>query len=277
MMSKINSNLGWRHLEPISLIVSCLMLVSLVAFTGCASSKPNSTSNSLSYVSKSLPAWVVGEFKIAHLNVTGGQPPYTWKVKDGSQLPKEFTLGKDGSIGGDPLPLPSGTTKQTSPPFTIIVTDTTGQSKEIELRVTIVSSESQVSTGKPTTSKTAQIGHWLYTLYSVKRSGSSLTVNLGITNVASTPLGWSNDVASEFKIMSPGFVCVDSYNQPFVAEDSSWYEFKNVYPTETIKGKLKYKLSDYSGSVSLYIGQSSTLFSAFEFSLYSPEFLFDLD
>lgn len=210
----------------------------------------------------------------------GGQSPYVWTVKGGSsKLPHGFSFSRDGTLTGHPsFPLKAWTV-QVLPSFTVIVTDANGVSDEVVISLSLLIGDiaaTPTSTPKPSSVKTKQIGQWLYTLYSAKRSGSSLTVNIGITNIASKPLVWIEDISAKLIIQKPGIVCVDSYNQPYFASgSSSWYDSVLIYPNQTVKGSLKYKLSDYSEDVSLCIGYNAGLFPGL-FSLFSPTCLFDL-
>jgi hypothetical protein len=132
-------------------ILLVIMVLCLNLFAGCGSSSttstPTNTSTSgtqLKYVDNPLPTWTAGKFNTALLSATGGVSPYTWTLKDGSQLPEGFQLYTDGKLTGTPPLLPAGTTILITPPFTIVITDSAGNKIEVELRVTIVQQEEPV-------------------------------------------------------------------------------------------------------------------------------------
>jgi hypothetical protein len=56
----------------------------------------------LAVTTTSLPAASVGSPYMAQLSASGGTPPYTWSLADGSQLPAGLSLSPDGSITGVP-------------------------------------------------------------------------------------------------------------------------------------------------------------------------------
>ncbi|MBI4015444.1 MAG: hypothetical protein HY362_01870 [Candidatus Aenigmarchaeota archaeon] len=81
--------------------------------------------------------WVANSFNSYHLFSKGGKPPYTWTVKEGSAIPNGFTLGESGVLSGTAPALDRGTTSKITPPFTVVVTDSTGEIHEIEIRIII--------------------------------------------------------------------------------------------------------------------------------------------
>ncbi|HIH22795.1 TPA: hypothetical protein HA238_03640 [Candidatus Micrarchaeota archaeon] len=87
-----------------------------------------------------LPAWVNGQFGSTTLEVAGGTPPYFWKLKKGSAMPFGFTLSTDGIIVGTGK-LSSTSVESISPPFSVIVTDSSDppNKAEAELRIKVVS------------------------------------------------------------------------------------------------------------------------------------------
>jgi hypothetical protein len=73
----------------------------------------------LRITTKALPTGTRGQHYSKTLSATGGIPPYTWKLADGSKLPAGLTLGAStGAITGKP------TAKSTSSTFTVVVHDT---------------------------------------------------------------------------------------------------------------------------------------------------------
>ncbi len=57
--------------------------------------------------------------------VTGGKPPYSFSIGEGTSLPSGFNMGPDGTIGGGGALAP-GSSKSISQPFTFVVTDSAG-------------------------------------------------------------------------------------------------------------------------------------------------------
>lgn len=84
-----------------------------------------------------LPNWESGRQGAFTLTARGGKTPYVWALKAGSAMPPGFGLSRDGIISGT-YTLGQSTTKRITPPFTVTVADSAGQSREIELRITII-------------------------------------------------------------------------------------------------------------------------------------------
>ena len=88
----------------------------LVSLFGCGGSSSSSSPSVLQVETQSLPGGVVSSAYSATLTATGGVPPYTWSISNGS-LPAGVTLNSSsGSISGTP------TSKGTSS-FTAMVSD----------------------------------------------------------------------------------------------------------------------------------------------------------
>jgi hypothetical protein len=100
--------------------------------------KPISADPTFYIDSSSSYAWVAGQPGSFQLTSNGGTSPYIWTVKKGSFIPNEFALSEGGVLSGTAPLLPSGTTARITPPFTVVVTDSTGAARELELRITIV-------------------------------------------------------------------------------------------------------------------------------------------
>jgi Putative Ig domain len=66
---------------------------------------PKST---LTFITESLPAFVVGESPEVTLEVSGGTPPYTFEITDGD-LPDDLALSDDGIISGTVIENEGGT------------------------------------------------------------------------------------------------------------------------------------------------------------------------
>ena len=92
-----------------------------------------------------LPAWIDGQPGSYALTVVGGKPGYSWQVKKGSSMPAGFSLSPNGTIRGTGH-LQGGSVGSISPPFTVVVTDSSNppQSREIELRIEIVPAPPQL-------------------------------------------------------------------------------------------------------------------------------------
>ncbi len=86
-----------------------------------------------------LPAAVSGQAYTTTLSAKGGTLPYTWTVQSGA-LPPGFALSPQGVITADAAAttLPLGTTMIISPPFIVRLTDAAGNTRDIEMRITIV-------------------------------------------------------------------------------------------------------------------------------------------
>ncbi|MFH0889929.1 MAG: hypothetical protein V1836_02170 [Candidatus Aenigmatarchaeota archaeon] len=93
-----------------------------------------------------LPVWESGKAGAFTITASGGKPPYVWTLRQGSTLPNGFTLSRDGILSGKST-LSLGTTKSISPPFVVIVSDSSSppNTREIELRITIVQSAPQLT------------------------------------------------------------------------------------------------------------------------------------
>lgn len=104
-----------------------------------------------------LPAGKSGEPYSATLRATGGTPAYTWSLQNGL-LPPGFALSPQGVISapGSATTLPLGTTMTISPPFTVRVQDVAGNTREIELRITIVEAGPDITGLSPITAVEGQ-------------------------------------------------------------------------------------------------------------------------
>ncbi|MBI4214691.1 hypothetical protein HY546_01725 [archaeon] len=110
--------------------VICLagLLLAVAFLAGCTSTSTGGAGGNggqLRIETKELPQWEAPGAATYKLDVRGGMPPYSFALASGSQLPREFTLGPDGTIGGQAR-LSPGTSKSVSPPFTIEVRDSAG-------------------------------------------------------------------------------------------------------------------------------------------------------
>jgi hypothetical protein len=151
MDNKMISNI----IRKISLpVIGVLLFVCILTSGGCKQSNPATTiqvsptginqgGGGLSYVANPLPAWTAGQFGSVQLSASGGTPPYVWAVTAGT-LPGGFNLTPAGVLAGTPELLSGGTTKLITPPFTVTVTDITGRTQQVELRVTIIQPTPQV-------------------------------------------------------------------------------------------------------------------------------------
>lgn len=92
----------------------------------------------LSITTSSLPGGTQQQAYSATLAATGGTPPYSWSVASGS-LPSGLTLGASGSITGTPTA--SGTAS-----FTAQVKDSSGQTAQKPLSITIASASANLPT-----------------------------------------------------------------------------------------------------------------------------------
>jgi len=97
----------------------------------------------------SLPAWVSGQSGSFTITAEGGSLPLHWSVKSGS-LPAGFSLSQDGILSGSYI-LPSGVTKKIFEPFTAEAKDQKGQTKTVELSITVVPEAPSISTYNPPT------------------------------------------------------------------------------------------------------------------------------
>jgi Putative Ig domain len=120
-------------------------LACFLLFTACGSSTPGSSpatgtgttiqpapSGSSLTISSSLPSASVGSSYNGTIAVTGGTAPYTFAVASGA-LPQGLALGSSsGTVSGTP-------TTAGAFNFSVSVSDTTGQSKEQSLQITVSS------------------------------------------------------------------------------------------------------------------------------------------
>ena len=130
--------------------VACIFLVVLVLLSGgCSKNEPDSgpgpaqttvshsqAGGPLAYVPQDLIMKADEESSI-QMEATGGQPPYSWKVKAGSLLPSGFRLTSKGLLTGNPS-ITGDADQITSAPFTVIIRDSTGATTEVELTITFV-------------------------------------------------------------------------------------------------------------------------------------------
>ncbi len=144
-MAGLKGRLKYFAPSGIILFAVCLTLIS-----GCNSKETNQPTEILRVeqtginaggillVDNALPAWTEGQFGSVRLNTSGGTPPYSWTLKQGSEVPFGLTLSSDGTISGTPPLLSPGTSQSISPPFTVKVTDAAGQQKEVQLSITVL-------------------------------------------------------------------------------------------------------------------------------------------
>lgn len=99
-----------------------------------------------------LPAAASGQSYSATLTATGGTPAYTWTLTSGN-LPAGFTLSPQGVISAPNTAtiLPSGTTMTISAPFVVTLSDAAGNTRDLELRITIVQAPPAIEGLMPTT------------------------------------------------------------------------------------------------------------------------------
>jgi len=119
----------------------------------------------LSIVTTSLPNATVGAAYSAPLQASGGTPPYTWNVANGTTIPGWLTLSGSGTswqISGTPTA--AGTAN-----FSLTVTDSSSpqQSKTVALSITIVAPSTACGTGNE---KILQ-GQYAFTLSGFNSSG----------------------------------------------------------------------------------------------------------
>ncbi|MFH0863161.1 MAG: hypothetical protein V1875_09065 [Candidatus Altiarchaeota archaeon] len=94
--------------------------------------------NPLNIEGAELPRWKSGQWGSAKLEPTGGRLPYHCSLKKGYFLPKGFTLSDDCAISGKAPLLGSDTTKDISPPFTVVVKDSSNPPAALLLELSIV-------------------------------------------------------------------------------------------------------------------------------------------
>jgi hypothetical protein len=117
------------------------LLVLSFMLTACAQTATNN--NGLQIKTKVLPNWESGKRATYKVEVAGGVPPYQFRI-DGS-LPEGFALGPDGTIGESGV-LPPGTSRYTYPPFSLVVTDSKGNTARQQLAITIVEPSIKINT-----------------------------------------------------------------------------------------------------------------------------------
>jgi hypothetical protein len=115
-----------------------------LVFQGCNPTSSSSESKLTSTVA--LPNWVAGQFGAYTLTANGGTPPYDCKLNAGSALPLGFALSANCVLSGIAPLLAAGTTKSISPPFTVIIADSSRppDSINVVLRITIVQPPPQI-------------------------------------------------------------------------------------------------------------------------------------
>ena len=93
-----------------------------------------------------LPAWISGQTGSTKLTATGGTPPYSCSLKQGSTMPAGFNLSSDCTISGS-FTLSPGTTMKITSPFTVTMSDSTAtpSSKDLELNITIVQASPKIA------------------------------------------------------------------------------------------------------------------------------------
>lgn len=74
------------------------LLASILIISGCTTK--TTTDSTLQIKTKELPQWIFGETAIYKPEVTGGKPPYSFSIGDGTSLPSGFNIESDGTIGG---------------------------------------------------------------------------------------------------------------------------------------------------------------------------------
>jgi hypothetical protein len=155
----------------------------------------------------------------------------------------------------------------------------TTQSISAALSKSTSSSESTPTQTKPppTPPQTITIDNWQIQLISSSWKGSTLNVNLKITNLGPR----RNFGFASFIEPGPELAVIDSTNKkidPWVPQpDFSKGELmtvppytKEYYPNESWSGSLKFEMSPYSGQTKLYIGRYSWTQIVPLFSLGSP-------
>jgi hypothetical protein len=82
---------------------------------------------------QTLPSGRVGEPYAAHVQVTGGDPPYTWTVADGEQknVPKGLEVLSDGQVAG--VPVEAGDFV-----FALVAHDSAGREKRTQVALQVV-------------------------------------------------------------------------------------------------------------------------------------------
>lgn len=101
-------------------------------------------------------------------------------------------------------------------------------------------------------------GDWKITLDRGGWRGSTVTVEITITNVGSNLATFSS------LFTSIGMVAVDSYGKPIKAK-TGWYESKEMYPGDSVSGKMKFAFSFKSGETKLYLSKwTATRYDLFD-------------
>jgi hypothetical protein len=144
----------------------------------------------LSLVSNALPAWKAGQFGTVQLRATGGTAPYKWSLKKGSEMPYDFILTSDGVISGTAPLLPSDTPESISPPFTVVVTDSDGQQKEVQLNITILQPEIDSNTEEPNQVSEPASSIDTLTAKLTRSEGNEYYFDIEATGTATAPVGY---------------------------------------------------------------------------------------
>ncbi len=118
-----------------------IVVVAMILLTGCGGPAEPEQSG-LTILTTELPEWETGKFGSFTLNAVGGTPPYTWTITAGN-LPAGLNLAPNGVISGIHILAP-GTSKSTSPPFTINVTDAAGATKTTQLSLTVTEAHPKI-------------------------------------------------------------------------------------------------------------------------------------
>ncbi len=114
--------------------VYVVLLASILIVSGCTTG--TTTDGTLEIKSKELPQWISGGTATYKPEVTGGKPPYTFSIGDGTSLPTGFNMGPDGTIGGGGILAP-GSSKSVSPPFMFVVKDSAGNTAKLSYTIVI--------------------------------------------------------------------------------------------------------------------------------------------
>lgn len=120
------------------------------------------------------------------------------------------------------------------------------------------------NTSPSTPPKTKQVGSWLFSVSYYKHSGTTLVVDVSITNKSKQPLVFDS---SSTGMSYPGLIAVDSYRKSFAPQSDVWYSMKTIYPDKQVSGRLLYKLNDGSTGINLYLGMNTGLLSPVPYQL----------
>lgn len=112
-------------------------LAILLFLTACTASN----TPSLQITTTEIPGLESGESGSFTFQATSGTPPYTWS--DNGNLPEGITLNAAGVISGSHT-LSSGSSQLITPPFTITVTDSAGQTAKRDFSLTIIQAPPQL-------------------------------------------------------------------------------------------------------------------------------------